>query len=138
MDWEAGHTRVGASARMPGLQAALGLHRLKGLHQRLTGWWAAYDAITAEATELGLIPLGRPRVPMAACFLMGERALDLEGCSLLRPASVYPAHREPALTGRHRAHPTPEADAVLGRLVVLATDVDERTLSQGLQALRDL
>ena len=138
MDWQAGHTRVGTSARMPGLQAALGLQRMEGLTERLSEWWRAYDAITAAATELGLTPLGRPRVPMAACFLMGGRALDLERCPLHRPASVYPAHREPALVHRHRAHPTPEADDVMDRLVILGTDTDQATLEAGLSFLRGL
>ncbi|MEZ4265080.1 MAG: DegT/DnrJ/EryC1/StrS family aminotransferase [Myxococcota bacterium] len=125
VEWNRGHVVVGTSARMPALQAALGLYRLETLRDTMAAYKARLIALRRAAPQAGLEPLVEPAVPLAACF---EGPLP-EGLAqhlpLLRPASVYQAHKEPPIARKARVTDTPVADALDRNLVVLATDIDD-------------
>ncbi len=118
-----GHGTFGTSARMPALQAALGLYRLAGLEARLTELREGLSRALDVAAELGLDLLGPPRLPLGACFRgpAAKRELLVERGFRVGPAGVYPAHLEPAAL-RHkqiRVCPTPRADALAVDLVTV-------------------
>ncbi|MCB9787577.1 MAG: DegT/DnrJ/EryC1/StrS family aminotransferase [Deltaproteobacteria bacterium] len=136
VEWNRGHVVVGTSARMPALQAALGLYRLETLRETLQQQKTRLIALRRAAPQAGLEPLVEPVVPLAACF-EGPLAPGLaEHLPLLRPASVYQAHKEPPIARKARLTDTPVADRLERTLVVLATDVeDPQALERTVKAL---
>jgi dTDP-4-amino-4,6-dideoxygalactose transaminase len=136
VEWNRGHVVVGTSARMPALQAALGIYRLENLRDAMAEQKTRLITLRRAAPHAGLEPLVEPAVPLAACF---EGPLP-EGLGpllpLLRPASVYQAHKEPPIARKARVTDTPVADRLDKTLVVLATDVaDPQALDRTVKAL---
>ena len=111
VELSAGHRAIaGTSARLPGLQAALGYARLGTLASRLA---AANAASQQRATDLRA-----ERREVIAATPFGVLSLRSQTSPRPGPLPVYRAHREPALVGRVRLTATPHADAIAGRLAV--------------------
>ena len=125
-----GHDSFGTVARLPALQAAVGLHALKELKHRLLDLRDRASRVMDAGLELGLTLLHPSRLPNFVCFRGDARQRELlaQRGYQLRAATVYPAHTEPACL-RHklvRVCPTPQADTLAQGLVTL----DIRTLAR--------
>lgn len=119
LDLEHGHHRMlGTSARMPALQAALGLYRMETLDRRVDSMRASCHLLREALSAAGMPLLAEPRVPLAV-IVRGQLARRLP---LERPLQVYAAHREPALRRHVELKATPVAEALESDVSVLATD----------------
>ena len=129
-----GHRMIGTSARMPALQAALGLYRMDTLDRRIDSMRASCHLLRVAAEAAGLALLAEPQVPLAV-ILRGQLAVRVPA---ERPLQVYPAHREPALRRVVDVKATPAADALEGDVSVLATDGPRSELEATLAGIQGL
>jgi len=118
-----GHETFGTSARMPALQAAIGLYRIANMKRRMLDYRDRLARLVDAGVELGMEPMAPPRIPLCACFRGTPQQRDLlaQRGYTIRAAQVYPAHMEPAAL-RHKqvfVHPTPRADALSVDLVTV-------------------
>ena len=122
IDLDQTHSVIGTSARMPALQAALGLYRAESLVKRLEGMLDRAARLREAATESTLQRMAEPDVPLAVCFYGTVTDDWADRCPLLRPAQLYRAHRQPAVASRCRVLGEAVAESLEAELVVISTD----------------